>query len=619
MLSTFSDEPIPDSIVTPEILKAAESGKWDMVYPQLKEIVLTNTDISISPLLYITYCEALVRYNAYTEPFKLAQQIIQSYPESPAALLAEFLTLYIQLQHEEPFTVRRKLKEFEHKASNIRPLLPYINLLRAEAAIITEQYKEADELLARPDIGYPKGISQVRQLRQADLRHIRKNNIASLVSYLQLGDVSDIIKSHPRSLAYFCSDLYHYKRYQTAETYYQLLSDLLTGKKNQDIVLFRLAMTRLKLYGPEKATPSLFQIQDSFPNTKGAFLAHLKITDLTFLNKNISYNDAADRYGYVAVNGISKDIRQEGFFKKALIHALAHKKQLSISLLMQMLREFGSGKLQIEAKALLITQLPEAIHELVSTNHYIEALVLAKKARTYFSSDWLNKNILLDLADAYMALGAFERAANLLTYLLDSSSEDEQKELFKPLLESLYQSGWYEQLNHYVQRYIHTFPPAANLPEIFLLRIKGLRKENKVEQLLDLFSSTHPTSPEIKQEMAEIYFETGHYGKVIPLLIPITAIYSEANTALLFRLAESYYQTQQYTSAVQEFQKLTNDKQYGDQALFRLAKIELAANKQENGLNLLKKLAEKDPQSLWSKLAIEEIYSYNLSAGNFNQ
>ena len=613
LLASFSNNPISEEITGSEIMAAAKSEKWDMVHPQLKEKLLKNSDISIAPQLYISYCEALVRNNEYQEPFKLAQQIIGSYPDSPAALIAQFLTIYLQLRHEDPYSARISLEKFEKKNSHLRKILPFFNLLRTEAAIVTGKYEEAEKLLARPDIGYPEEVAHLRLLRQADLRHLRKNYIAALVSYLQLADVSNVINNQPRSLAYFCENLYRYAKYPEAEKYYERLATLLTEKDEQDLVLYRLALTRLKLRGPEKASPSLYQIQDSFPNTRGAFLAHLKITDLTFLYDNISYPDAAARYDFVAENGTTKALRQEAFFKKALIYFLSGDKQRSIDLLMQTLREFTSGPLQIECKALLISQLPEAIHEMVANEYYIEALVLAKKSRSFFTGDLLEKPVLLDLTDAYMALGAFDRAANLLTHLIDSSKEEEQEPLFKPLLESLYRTGWYELLEHYGQRYFDSFANGPDSKDIYLLRLQGMRQVGDETQLLALLNSPHPTSREIERETAEIYFDLERYDDAVSLLLPLTADTSEADPSLLFRLAESYYQTRQLQTADTLFQKVTGDNRYGDQALFRLAQISLADNRSQNALNIFTKLAEKEPQSLWSKLAAEEIGNLGLN------
>jgi thioredoxin-like negative regulator of GroEL len=79
-----------------------------------------------------------------------------------------------------------------------------------------------------------------------------------------------------------------------------------------------------------------------------------------------------------------------------------------------------------------------------------------------------------------------------------------------------------------------------------------------------------------------------------------------AGQALLLPLAESYYQAGKYEQASPLFAQLMAQDGGNEQAQFRLAQIESKMNNRKQALNLLKELAEKGKDPLWTRLAREE-------------
>src|SRR5665647_635771 len=163
----------------------------------------------------------------------------------------------------------------------------------------------------------------------------------------------------------------------------------------------------------------LQQIQEAFPGSEGGARALLKQTDLDYISKKINAEKAEAVYRKTAEKAETIVLREEASLKQALVNHLAGDHQTSVALCMAMLRSFRSGKLHIEAQALLIEQLPGVIKKLVNDKEYIKALVLAKQNRMFFSRGWLNTSLLYDLAGIYNKLGLADQAARFINISLN--------------------------------------------------------------------------------------------------------------------------------------------------------------------------------------------------------
>ena len=104
----------------------------------------------------------------------------------------------------------------------------------------------------------------------------------------------------------------------------------------------------------DKGRIDLGQIVDAFPRSAGATRAHLKQTDLTYVDKSLAPLEAANVYRGCSVYGQSILQREDCLFKVALVHHLSGENEESVDNCMQLLREFQDGNLRTEAMALLI-------------------------------------------------------------------------------------------------------------------------------------------------------------------------------------------------------------------------------------------------------------------------
>ncbi|NOQ45922.1 MAG: tetratricopeptide repeat protein [Desulfobulbaceae bacterium] len=591
-----------------EVRLPAKQNQWEQVQQIVRDSMETEEDEKQRERLLLTYAEAMVRGGDYMEPYQLLQQISLTYPDTLLSFFARFLFIYLQAVQEDPYVAFFELDSLTREMGRKNSFSSYFNILQAEIALLTGRIENAEQALKRDDVAYTSAAGMLRLLRQADVRYAKGKKIKALVSYLQLQEQSDIIDAYPRSLASFSDTLYVHRRIQDALVTYQKLTELLVEQQEQDLAMFRLAMCQLKSgENPRRVRSLLSRIQDAFPGSEGAHRARLKQVDIDYLAGNLSPDRAARTYARIAVNANKTELREEASFKQALIHALAGENYKSIELCMQILRDFRNGKLKVETRALIIQRLPQVLKELTSEQKYVEALVLAKKNRFFFARGWLDIDLLYDLAKAYSKLGVYDRAIRTYLYIFDATQGEKRQQVYIPLLSSLYDNGQYELVEDYADRYFFRYPDSPDADKVFLYRLQAILKAGHLEQAaLLLDSPDRPSSIEIEQTAASLYFDLGRWQDLISKLTN-KETGSTRDPEQTFQLAESFFQTEQYSEAIPLFERLREEDEHSDQAMFRLAQISLDQGARERALNQLNQLTEKGKDPLWIKMAREEI------------
>ncbi len=593
----------------PEIMALAERKEWKLVYREVRQRLETETDDDRRNRLLLSYGEALVRAGEYEEPYQLLQQIMLTYPDTRLARLARFLFIYLQAEKEDPYLAFAELDKLVREMGDSNPFAAYTTILQAELAIQTDRYREAEILLKRDDIAYTGRTDLLRLLRQADTTYGQGRMIRALVAYLQLARRSDIIGSHPRSLANFGDTLYSHQRYGDAADQYQRLSVLLADRSGRDLVLFRLAMSQLKNgAGRREVLLLLMQIQNAYPTTEGAFRATLKQTDIRYLAGNTPPEQAAATYRRIATEGNRIELREEAAVKEAVVYALAGDSQRAISLAMRILREFQNGRLRVTTQALIIERLPLVLKQLIDDGEYVKALVLAKQNRVYFARGWLGTELLYDLARAYTRLGVYDRAVRTYQYIFDVSDGAQREKVYLPLLAALFEDGRYDLVEDYADRFFFRYPRSPDAPQVFLYRVRALRRAGRLEMAARLLDrKDRPSSKAIELVAASIYADLGRWQEVIRILTRPGMAAAAASGRHGYELAEAYFQTGKYDLARPIFEHLQQEDDFRDLAMFRLARIDLAEGRRDQALNEFRQLAEKGKDPLWIKLAKEEI------------
>ncbi|WP_456388176.1 tetratricopeptide repeat protein [Desulfolithobacter sp.] len=599
----------PDHWLPEDTKSYAAEEKWNQAAEVVREKLDQQPDVAVLERLLLTYAELQVRGGKYTEPYQLLQQLMYTWPDTKTALLAKYLFIYLQAEHEDPHLAWYDLKKLKKNLQTIPKLHPYFIIFQAELALVTGRVEQAEKILARDDVAFTGRAQLLRLLRQADTRYMRGKQISALVSYLQLLDRSRIISGKPMSLAMFADALYTHYRYQEATTWYKKLAALLNDKPGQDLAMFRLGMSRLHSgEPPQKIKPVFQEIKDAFPGKEGKFRAWLKLTDLDYLSGRKEPVQLARTYADLAGKAPVKVLREEALFKEALVYALTGNQLKAVETAMKKLREFRSGMLNLEARALLIQYLPGVLDKLISQGSYVKALVLARENRELFTRGWLGTEVLDKLGQAYTRLGLPERAARVYLYLLEVSPESQRRKHYLPLLQSLEECHRYDLLEDYADQYTLRYPEGPELTDIFLLRLEALAKQGKLkkaEQILD--SDNWPKNSQTIRAAASVYFDLKRFDKVIELLQNPLLDPNDQEPEQVYQLAESLYRTGRMDQAKELFLILAEGDKHREESLFRLAQIYEKKGKMEKALNELQRLAEETNDPLWRKAAREEI------------
>ena len=602
----------PDKIKTwlgEQNMPLVKSRNWQALANRIKEQLEIEENEEYRKLLLLTYAECLVRMDEYEEPYKLLQQIALTYPDTDLALGADILFVYVLARHEDPYLAVIETGKLEKKLASDSQLRPCLYLFHAELALETDRWKLADQILKRTDVGYPGKLEVLRLLRQADTYYASGESIKALIAYDKISKRSTaMLRQHPLSLAQYGDTLYIHQRYALAQETYSQLVKLLDGSSLQPLAMFRLAMSRL--HSGEKWTrvlPLLTQIQNAFPGNEGDYRSRIKVTDLKYLHKTLTGKMAAQIYGQIGVAANKMLLREEALVKQAMVTCLNGDHEQSIELAMRILRDFRHGNLILETKALIISQLPALLKKMIANKRYIDALVLAKQNRELFSRGWLGLDLLFDLAKAYEALGAYDRAVRVYNYILDVANEEDQDRAYLPMIRALYNSGQYAKVEDFGDQYFSRFPGSPGTPEVFLLRLKALQQSGEPRSAIRLLKQKNrPTSPEIEKAAARIFFEQGLYKDVIAVLSSDRL--KDWNTPERnYLLAESLFRIKEYDRSVPLFKRLAEDPEYSDQAMFRLAEIYRDKGRIQDSLNQFEQLAEKGKEERWRRLAREEV------------
>lgn len=609
LAALIQPQPAVNEWLPEKIGALAEQKEWEHASSLLRDQLELEDSEDYRKRLLLTYAECLVRGGEYQEPYRLLQQISHSYPDTELATDAKLLFLYLTASREDPYMASIELTKLMEQDNFTSPFIASLNIFQAELALETDRIDDAVRILQRDNIVYQGEAVLIRLLRQADSYYESGDLIKALVAYQKLNSRSTVVDQHPASLARFCDVLYTHKHFKEAASKYQVLVELLSGSDLQNLAMFRQVMSRQR--NGEKWSrvfPLLSRIQDIFPGTEGAYRALIRQTDLFYLDERMQSAQAASKYGKLGVVANRTELREEALVKQAMVNDLAGNYEQSIQQAMDILRDFRNGNLTVETKALILSRLSGVLAAMIAERRYIDALVLAKQNRLFFARGWLSSRLLFDLGVAYAKLGMYDRAVRVYQYILDVSSGEERENVYVPMLTALFNDGQYTLVDDYADQYLLRYPNGPGAAEVFLLRLRALQKRGNYKSALRLLNNPQiPLTPEIKRVAARLYFDQNQWSKVIELLSDKQLVKSWTGGEYDYLLAESLFQSGQLDQARSVLQRLREEEPYVEQAMFRLAEIDLQQGNPESALKQFQQLTEKGKDSRWINLAREEI------------
>ncbi len=596
------------SSIPAEIQDLASQRKWDQVQSRLREILQEEPEGTNRQILILAYAEAHIRNDDYRQASRMLSHLDRIYPESAVTPATAFLRIYLQAITEDPYPALLELGKMETELSRENLLLPYVTLFQAELALASNRADRAEQILKRDDAAYDTTTAKLRLIRQADTYYSQNKTIKALVVY-QMTAKESTLATLPFSLANFADTLYHHKLYKKASIRYKQLADLLTEKKQQDLVLYKQAMSELHHRNPAKVLHSFLQVEEGFPETRGAYQSRLKQIDINYLRGKLQSVGAVRQYDRLAQDANWREIREEAAFKQILVLHLNNENRRAMDLLMIFLRDFRSGNLITDARALVIDILPLVIKDMIAKEDYLQALILAKKNKSFFVHRWIDNSILNELATAYLKLGFYDRAEKVYRFMLEMAPEEQLEDIYIHLLTTLYSEKKYALIEEYTDRFFLRFPDSKQRETVFLIKLKALQHQGRLADAATLLTDEErPITADINKTGGTILFDLKRYEEVIKILTPqLEQEGDQSEGDVIYQMAESYFQTENYSQAIPLFTRLMTTDAFQDQARYRLAQMSIASNNRDNALNLFKQLAEKGNSPLWKKLAREEL------------
>lgn len=607
------------------VQQMCKDNKWQDAASAIRRLLELEEDENKRNRLLLTYAETLIRSGIYTEAGRLLKTILLSRPNPEMEKITRLLYSYTALFNREPHLARTEFMQSAAEFKTDPALKPYLNIFQAELALMTSQAEEAYEILQRDDVSYTATAKVIRLLRQADVYYKIGNTAKALVAYRKLEERHKGTINHcPASLARFSSTLYTYRLYEEAAIRYQQLVNKTINTPWQPLAMFRLAMSRVNAGDrANRVHPLLARIRTAFPGSEGGYRAALKENDIHFLIGRVKNDEIISTYGELGKSAPTAALREEAKIKQAMVNALAGNHEASVQQAMTVVRDFRKGQLLTEAMVLIITQLPDLLTELIKKERFIDALVLAKQNRFFFTQGWLSIDILHDLATAYTEIGLHERAIRTYLYILNVAGRQERERAILPMLQALYRNSSYAMLEDYADQYYLNYGITENYPEIFLLRLKALNQINadNRDHIISLIDNPdRPTSPEIKELAARIYFEAERWDEVTTIIDEIGAEAAltgknnrggpqtrQVELEQKHMLGEALFQTGNIERAEKVLSYFEAEETWSDQALFRLAEISLRHGDTDKALKRFGELTEKGKSPRWKKMASERI------------
>ncbi|HMB16208.1 MAG TPA: hypothetical protein VKN62_07820, partial [Pelovirga sp.] len=312
----------------------------------------------------------------------------------------------------------------------------------------------------------------------------------------------------------------------------------------------------------------------------------------------------AGEYAAIGRRSQMRNLREEAFFKEALVLYLAAEHQTSVNRLMRFSRDFATSPLRREANILLSQQLPIVVDLLLDQGDDLPAVVLVEQNRELLLASSYDRAFLHNLVRAFDRLGLYERSSRVLLYLFDQSAGSaDQKEIFLPLAQSFMQRDQYLAAGDYARRYLGQYPDGADAGALFVLLIDSLERQGQDAEIGEwLQRRDRPDTPEANLRAATIHWQQDDFRSVVNTLERVAAV-QPLLAREQARLAESYYRLDKYSLSLRLYERLVDDVDLSSQARYRSAQMLLQQRQRGAALERLQTLIRDDANSPWGKLA----------------
>ncbi len=490
------------------------------------------------------------------------------------------------------------------------PLRSYRALLYVELALAAGDARRALAALDADDLSWPEGLRSRRERRRADALAHSGQTESALALYRPLLDPSTELAACAFSLNQAAKAFAAAGDQRAAQRLYAMLgSDLGLDGATRALAQVAEAYLLIRLGEEQKARTLLWKQVDS-PYAEAAARSRLKLFDFDVLGGGeVERRRASAAYGELAAGAAQRPLREEAALKQALTFYLGKDLEASIAAAGRFIRDFSSGPLAAEGKALLREVLPLQVAALIAKQEDLQVVVLVEQYRTLLVNDTLSGPFLLELGQATTRLGLFERACKVYLYLLDAAAgRPEEEGYYLPFLETAFDRGEYELVRTYALRYLTRFPKGKERARAFYLQLRAMQQGGDMEGAAALLqSSQRPKDDALEVLATEVFWALGRYAEVAACFGGATGGVVSGPPEGLILKAEALCKLGREGEALPIFRQIMGQKKFADQAAFRYAELRLREGDRREGLKTLRRLAEEGKDPLWRKLAQESL------------
>ena len=485
------------------------------------------------------------------------------------------------------------------------PLAAAVRLLHAEAALAAGQYGLATDLLMQEDIDWPGPLEPVRQIRLADARFGAGDQLQALEKYRRQAEQPLLCDFYYASCNRAAFAALQAQDYELSQRLYRRLALAFTSEPGADLIHYAAAVATYEKGDLDWGWIELEQVTQNYPRTEGGDRAALRLLDIRVLRgETQALQDIAGEYADIARRSEVRVVREESLFKEALALYLAGEYLQSVRGLMVLQRDYARSPLRLEVNLLLSRQLPLVVALLLDQGNDLQAVVLVEQNRELLLAGGYDRAFLHNLAQAFDRLGLYERSARVLLYLFDQGTgRQEHKDVYLPLAQNFMKRDQFLAAGDYARQYLERHPDGEDAGALFAILIDTLERQGLDDDIHQwLQRPDRPYTPVAAIRAAEFYWRHNDFARVVANL-ERTAAVQELLPREQARLAESYYQLNRYSDALRVYESLLDHPDFGSQARYRSAQMQLRLGQRRVALEQLQRLVREDANSAWGKLA----------------
>jgi len=494
---------------------------------------------------------------------------------------------------------------------------PWHRLLRAEVDLANDKPEAAMErlrLINKPADDPTGRLGRIVRLRTGDAYYSRRMYDEAFDQYGSVADELQFMSKYPESVANRAGVLYRRAAFGSAARHYALLSDRIAAAHPEQRALaeYWAAMALHRDGSRSRAIVSLWTVDAEHPGTDAAYRSKLKLLDLEVLvGSNPPLGALMEKYGKIARKGPTRQVREEAFFKKALVCHLEGDDVKAVKYLGRFFRDFRAGTLQPEAAALLVELMPGAIREMVADGAYFEALALVARHRELLAQARITYDFLHRLAESYVNSGFFDHAERTYLYILDFEKDrNRHKTVFLPLIRICFQQEKYRKALEYASVYLEDYPDGSDRSDIFYYYAGSLHRSGDPENAARaLHEQERPACPRLDALTGRVFSDMGDNRLALEYFSKAAEAGDDEQWVdvgeINLRRAEILLADGRKPEALDLYESLLEDSRFRGQAGYRMIQILFREGESRRALNIYDELAETDIEEHWLRMARE--------------